>query len=95
MNFAPFYIGQKVVAVDAMPNSMFKNGQIYTVNSCTFEESGNPISPAGKKYWYVGVVGSHPHCRPGIFRPLEEIKFPSMTFEQIKKVEKEEMPTLN
>ena len=91
MNFAPFYIGQRVVAVDAVPNSKIKNGQHYTISDCYYAPSGNPIAN-GKSYWYVGVVGFDNNClRPSIFAPLEQKKFPLMKFSEILKKEKTEV----
>ena len=71
MNFAPFYIGQTVVAVDAITGSSIKNGQKYIVNSCDYAQSGNPLSK-GAYYWYVGVQGYHNRLRPTIFAPINE-----------------------
>lgn len=36
INFAPFYVGQRVVAVDAVPGAMFKNGTEYTVSAMKY-----------------------------------------------------------
>jgi hypothetical protein len=67
---APFYVRQIVVAVDAHPQSKIKNGQLYTITSVDYCESGNP--PTGKKYWYVGVTGHHNRLRPSIFAPFNQ-----------------------
>lgn len=88
-NFAPFYIGQKVVSVDAMPGSGFKNGQSYIVSSVEYK-LGNQHHPIGRvtHYWYVGIVGWHDggaYYRPSIFAPVIEI--PLMTFTEIKELE--------
>jgi len=61
-NVNSFYIGQKVIAVDAMSKSLIKNGTIYTVDS--WEQVNG--------YWYIGVEGSHNRLRPSIFAPIEE-----------------------
>lgn len=82
IEIAPFYVGQKVIAVDAMEGSKIKNGRQYIVNSCEYRESGNPLSQKDKKYWYVGVEGHHNRLRPGIFAPIEE-NFISISAEKI------------
>lgn len=66
-NQAPFYKGQYVIAVDAHPKALIKNGLVYVINSCTYEPSGNPIAE-GESFWYVGVIGEdNNHIRPSIF----------------------------
>ena len=91
MNFAPFYVGQKVVAVDAVTNSLIKNGRIYTISSCQYSPSGNPIAN-GKLFWYIGVSGiDNEWLRPTIFAPLIQKKFPLMAFAQIMEKEKNEV----
>lgn len=88
MNYAPFYVGQKVVAVDAIEGSRIKNGQYYVISDCHYSPSGNPIAN-GQSFWYVGVMGfDNKWLRPGIFAPIEQKKFPLMTFKEINKVEK-------
>lgn len=72
----PFYVGQKVIAVDAMENSMFKNGTIYTVSAMDYH-LGNPSHPIGRVtyYWYIGIVGHSDggaYYRPSIFAPIVE-----------------------
>lgn len=95
MNFAPFYVGQKVVAVDAMPTSRIKNGKCYTISTCHYSPSGNPIAN-GKSFWYVGVVGlDNNWMRPEIFAPLEQSAFPLMTFKEIIKAEEVDVLTNN
>lgn len=72
MNFAPFYIGQYVVAVDVIPMSIIKNGKIYIISNCYYAPSGNPIAN-GKSFWYVGIEGfQHNSIRPTIFVSLLE-----------------------
>lgn len=87
---APFYVGQKVVAVDAMPMSHFKNGQIYTVASIEYR-LGNPNHPIGRitYYWYVGIVGHEnggAYFRPAIFAPIEE-SFITISLKEITEIE--------
>lgn len=60
-----FYVGQDVIAVDAMPGSSIKNGQDYVVSSWEFRI--NPVN--GLSFWYIGVYGNHIWLRPGIFAP--------------------------
>lgn len=79
--FLPFYAGQRVIAVDAMPESRIKNGQVYTVSCC--HSSINPANGKGP-FIYVGIVGHHDWIRPGIFAPYEELTASIMTFEQIQ-----------
>lgn len=80
--FLPFYAGQKVIAVDAYPQSKFKNGEIYIVSSCHL--SINPANGKGP-FAYVGIIGHHDWLRPSIFAPYLELKASIMTFEQIQK----------
>lgn len=82
--FLPFYAGQKVIAVDAIPGSKFINGQKYTVSSCVSRI--NPANGMGP-FTYVGIVGhadGGAHFRPSIFAPYEELTASIMTFEQIQ-----------
>ena len=75
MKGQPFYVGQKVIAVDALRGSLIKNGTVYTILSCDFANG----------YWYVGVEGSHNRLRPTIFAPLDEqIMSFEKTCEEIK-----------
>jgi hypothetical protein len=91
-NLAPFFVGQKVVAVDAMPNSTIKNGQTYTITHCYYAPSGNPIAKGGW-FWYVGVVGNdNKSLRPTIFAPLQEQKFPLI---KLKKIIEKELVSAN
>ena len=91
MNFAPFYIGQYVVAVNAIPTSIIKNGKIYEISNCYYAPSGNPIAN-GKSFWYVGIEGFSNHSlRHTIFAPLIQKKFPLMTVKQIMEKEKNEV----
>lgn len=91
MNYAPFYIGQKVVAVDAVSGSVIKNGQHYIVSECYYAPSGNPLAN-GASFWYVRV-SAFPiwSLRPSIFAPIQQMKLPLMTFTQIKEKEKNEV----
>lgn len=91
-NFAPFYAGQEVVAVDAMPTSDFKNGTDYIIHSCHY--SINPANGLGP-FWYVGIVGFATWrglgwYRPGIFAPKQTI-FKEVAFE----IEKPEVISAN
>lgn len=86
INIAPFYVGQKVVAVDAVSGSAFKNGKTYTVASIEYK-LGNQHHPIGRVtyYWYVGIVGhadGGAYFRPSIFAPIEE-KFRSISLEKV------------
>lgn len=81
-NYAPFYVGQEVVAVDALPKSAFKNGQDYIV--AAIEYKINPANGTGP-YWYIGIVGhanGEAWFRPGIFAPKQTVQF--LKFEQIE-----------
>lgn len=75
----PFYIGESVVAVDALQGSAIKNGIIYKVYSCDYAEC------KGKWFWYVGVqregYKSHDRVRPSIFASMN--KAVMMTFMEI------------
>jgi len=82
---APFYIGQNVVAVDAVAGSRIKNGQNYIVTSCDYLMSPNPIAN-GKYFWYVGVKGSHKWLRPTIFAPIEQA-FISISLKEVLNIE--------
>jgi hypothetical protein len=70
----PFVVGEKVVAVDAIPdkrgNYNIKNGKLYKIYSCKKQMNN------GEMYWYVGVEGNghktHDMIRPSIFRSLTE-----------------------
>lgn len=93
-NFAPFYAGQEVVAVDAMPGSAFKNGKDYTISAVEYK-LGNSSHPVGRVtyYWYVGIVGfadGGAYYRPAIFAPKQTI-FKEISFE----VEKPEVLSVN
>lgn len=73
----PFYVGEKVIAVDAVSGSTIKNGQIYTICSCE-QDYGQDRN----LYWYVGIVGGlHNRIRPTIFAPLESASL--MQFEKL------------
>lgn len=89
-NFAPFYVGQKVVAVDAVDGSAFKNGTHYTVSAVEYK-LGNKTHPIGRVtyYWYVGIEGhanAGAYFRPGIFAPIEE-KFESISLSEVLEME--------
>lgn len=84
MEILPFYAGQKVIAVDASPQSKFKNGITYIVSDCV--SMINPANGLGP-FVYVGIVGhanGGTYFRPSIFAPYEELKASIMTFEQIQ-----------
>jgi hypothetical protein len=85
----PFYPGQKIVAVDAVPGAYFKNGTIYTCRTCHW--SINPVNGLGP-FCYIGVYGyDGDWYRAAIFAPIEEAKLPLMTFSEIAKIEKQEI----
>lgn len=95
LNIAPFFAGQKVVAVAAQPTSAFKNGQEYTVSAMEYRY-GNPHHPVGRitKYWYVGIVGfadGKAYYAPYIFAPVKQKEYPAMTFTEILEKETEEI----
>lgn len=90
-NLQPFYVGQRVVAVDAASGSQFKNGQNYIVSAVEYK-LGNPHHPIGRVtyYWYVGIIGfadGGAYYRPAIFAPIQE-NFEAITFEKINELEK-------
>lgn len=66
-----FYIGQKVIAVDAIQGSNIKNGTIYTVYDYHMMQA---IWSDFKWYWYIGVecntYKSHKYLKPSIFAPI-------------------------
>lgn len=72
----PFYVGEKVIAVDAMSGSLIKNGQVYEVYSCDMRRCSD-----GCSYWYVGVTGHHNSLRPTIFAPIRGVL---MNFKEIE-----------
>lgn len=76
-NYQPFYLFEKVIAVDAIQGSIIKNGKVYTILSCeyVFCRNGNAF------FWYVGVEGSHNRLRPSIFASINRPAM--MTFEKI------------
>lgn len=89
-NLAPFYVGQKVAGSNLVPvNSRIKRGEIYTIRVVHYSESGNPISPPGAKYWYVGINDwpEHNWLGPHLFVAIEESFFPSLTMSEV--IEKE------
>lgn len=95
LNIAPFFVGQKVVAVAAPPTSRFKNKQEYEVSAMEYRY-GNPHHPVGRvtKYWYVGIVGwaNGKACyAPHMFAPVKQQEYPAMTFSEIVKMETEEI----
>lgn len=65
---APFFPGDVVIAVDALPNSFFYNGNVYNVSTCEYKPSNEEY------YWYVGIEeidkGSA-YYRPTIFKLIE------------------------
>jgi len=97
----PFYIGQKVIAIRNHSRGLFKKGEVFVVRALTQCVCGNwgivITNPTHKKYRCgcghevidIGQFGAWS------FRPLEEMKAPLLTFEQIKKEEKEEVLILN
>lgn len=65
---APFFPGDKIIAVNALDKSLFKNGKIYTVSACDYNLC------KGCYYWYVGVHGitnGNAYYRPSIFELIE------------------------
>lgn len=96
MNLPPFYVGQRVIAVDAVIGAGFKNGQTYTVAAIEYR-LGNPYHPVGRitYYWYVGIVGwenGGAYYRPGIFAALEEeTEWLAMTFAKLVEIEREQI----
>lgn len=87
-NITMFYTGQRVVAVDALPGSFFKNGTEYVVSAYEWKSSPNPIAN-GKYFWYIGIVGhanGSAYFRPGIFAPIIEA-FQAITFEKVSEQE--------
>lgn len=89
-NIAPFYVGQKVVAIDAVTGSSFKNGQSYIVSAveCKLGNKNHPIGSV-TNYWYIGIVGfadGGAHFRPGIFAPLTST-FQSISFSKVMETE--------
>lgn len=81
-NYAPFYVGQEVVAVDALPGSKFINGQDYIV--AAIEYKINPVNGKGP-FWYIGIIGhanGEAWFRPGIFASKQIVRF--VKFEQIE-----------
>lgn len=81
-NYAPFYAGQEVVAVNAAPGSKFKNGQDYIV--AAIEYKINPANGTGP-YWYIGIVGynnGEAWYNPAIFAPKQTVQF--VKFETIE-----------
>ena len=66
-NNQPFYIGEKVVAVDAVASSHIKNNNVYTISDCYYSYC------KGSYYWHVGVLGFHNKwLRPGIFASMHK-----------------------
>jgi len=71
----PFYSGDVVIAVDALPGAWFKNGFIYKVSACEHKKGCGD-------YWYIGIEGhtnGEAHYRPSIFALVQE---KLMTFEE-------------
>lgn len=98
INIAPFHAGQNVIATNAVVGSAFKNGTHYVVTACVYQSSGNPISPPGAKYWYVGIRGhanGGAYFDPKIFSPIEQKEFPAITFSEIVETEKLEILIAN
>jgi len=88
---APFYLGQKVVGSDKVhPLSRIKKGQPYVIRLC--ESRINPANGLGP-FWYVGIEEwpEHDWLGPHLFSPLEEMKFPLMSFSKIREIEKVEV----
>lgn len=71
-NYAPFYVGQKVIGNPAYPH-MVRSGKIYTITKVHF--SINPSNGTGP-YWYIGIPEPEGHdwLAPYIFLPLEEME---------------------
>jgi hypothetical protein len=78
----PFYVGETVIAVNALPKSEIKNGTLYVVYSC--ECRINPANGLGP-FWYVGVetdgYKSHAGITPRLFASIERPSL--MVFEKI------------
>lgn len=94
INIPPFYVGQSVVAVDAVPTSGFKNGTQYTISAVEYK-FGNSLHPIGRitKYWYVGIAGFSDTIacyRPGIFAPIE-FEYSVITFKEMIAIENVEV----
>ena len=86
MNIAPFYVGQRVIAVDAVEGSAIKNGKKYIISHCHYAECKR------KFYWYVGVEGfDNKWLRPTIFAQMQENKISLMSFKEIVKLEEKEV----
>lgn len=78
MNIPPFYVGQRVVAVDAIDGSFIKNGNEYIIAEVRLWQG---------VYWHVTVTirANHP-LRPSIFAPIQDA-FNAISFEQVVELE--------
>lgn len=107
LNLPPFYIGQKVVCVKpSEKHGLFKD-KIYTITDvkrcicgCTQVSWGVKTTETGlncascDKDLTIGSIPEY-YALASRFCPAEEKPLPLLTFEQIKKEEKEEILILN
>jgi len=98
----PFYVGQKVVAIDSHSLGYWKKGDEFTVLSikrgcCEWEiDIGiRHLLPFTRCGVCLSVFPSDFMYRCSRFRPLQEATMPLMTFSNIKEKEKEEILILN
>lgn len=78
-NFAPFYVGQEIVAVNAHPVSRFINGNDYIC--AAIEYKINPANGLGP-FWYIGIVGHEKGAAwfaPRIFAPKQSVEWISFS----------------
>lgn len=73
-----YNVGELVIVVDALPEAMVKNGEIYIVYSYECDNG----------FWYIGVenekLKTHNRIRPTIFAPLLPAK--EMMFSELNEL---------
>lgn len=102
LNIGPFWVGQKVVAISSRAESGRIKDKIYTVLAVKRPSCGCWIidvglkMPKGKEFVYCPmhftiINGSIMWQGANHFAPLQQSKFPLMTFSEIKVKEQEQV----
>lgn len=102
LNIGPFWVGQKVVAISSGAESGRIKDKVYIVLAvkrplcgCWVIDVGLKM-PKGKEYVYcpqhlTSIYGSTLWQGASNFAPLQQSKFPLMTFSEIKVKEQEQV----
>ena len=102
-NLPPFYVGQKVVAIQNHVSGVFKKGDEFKVTGCLIGCCGHWIVTVGildDDYGHMVKCENCKKIQPATkeweflstrFAPIQQQSYPLMTFSKIKEVEKTEI----